>query len=388
LYRETNVTEPAHPRTIIPIQILRAVAALAIVVLHVGFYLAPLTDPANSLPDFSVGDAGIDLFFVISGFVMVYASEHLFAQPNGPLIFFTHRLIRIVPLYWIVTTLYLAISLTVPDFLKNYPAAVVAASYFFVPVPRPDGTMQPIVGLGWTLNYEMLFYLIFALAVCAPRRVGAIGAALVLLVIVILGRLCHPLPATLDFWSDPILIEFVFGMLIGLCYREGLKLPQSLALTLIAGGFLLFFIDWHVAGLTHRAVIWGIPASLVVAGASLGRFSAAGLMWRPLVIIGNASYALYLLHVIPVRSIIFFARRADIDLSRIPWVYFAVSVFSAVALAIAVHYLFERPVTQALRRRAVFGRLPKPRHVVDFRNDRRASAVPLAIPTGQDKLSP
>ncbi len=93
-------------RTSVPvasIQILRAVAALAVVALHVGHEGATRLGPRNPLPDFSVGAAGVDLFFVISGFIMVYASDTLFARAGAPATFFTRRLARIVPLYWAAT---------------------------------------------------------------------------------------------------------------------------------------------------------------------------------------------------------------------------------------------------------------------------------------------
>ena len=99
------------------------------------------------------------MFFVISGFVMVHASEPLFGRADGPRLFWLRRLIRIAPLYWAVTSLYLVLTLLLPDMAtSHYSPGLIAASYLFFPFPREDGTMQPVVGLGWTLNYEMFFY--------------------------------------------------------------------------------------------------------------------------------------------------------------------------------------------------------------------------------------
>lgn len=134
---------------------------------------------------------GVQLFFVISGFVMVYATEPLFGTRRGPFVFLERRIVRIVPLYWVVTTFYLALTLVFAKFDKGYPASFVVASYLFIPLARPDGTIEPLVGQGWSLNYEMLFYAVFALTVIHSRRVSAIVVTVTLLTAVVVGELFH-----------------------------------------------------------------------------------------------------------------------------------------------------------------------------------------------------
>jgi peptidoglycan/LPS O-acetylase OafA/YrhL len=116
-------------QTVLSIQALRAVAAIAVLVPHITSDFARYLNQPDTFPAFAIGGAGVDLFFVISGFVMVYASERLFQRDRGSLIFITHRIIRIVPLYWLVTTLYLIVSFALPDFAKNYPLAFLIGSY-------------------------------------------------------------------------------------------------------------------------------------------------------------------------------------------------------------------------------------------------------------------
>ena len=157
-------------QSIVAIQVLRALAATAVVCAHFQMDLGRLLNARDALPDLTLGHAGVDLFFVISGFVMVYASEPMFGRAGGSWQFMTRRLIRIVPVYWLASTLYLVMALAIPVFEKSYSTASVVASYLFIPWPRLDGIMQPLVGQGWTLNYEMFFYAIFAMAVSAPRR--------------------------------------------------------------------------------------------------------------------------------------------------------------------------------------------------------------------------
>ncbi len=349
-------------QTVYSIQTLRAVAALAVLFPHISFDFGRFIGPPNALPGFDLGIAGVDLFFVISGFVMVYASEPLYAQPKGPAIFFSHRLIRIVPLYWLVTSFYLIISIALPSLVESYPATFVIGSYLFIPVARPDGVMEPLVGQGWTLVFEMEFYLIFALAVTVPRRPAVMMSSLVLISIVIIGRVLPSLPPSVVRWSDPILIEFIFGMLIGLAYREGMKLPKPLALTIIGVGGLLLIATQHITDEGLRSFTFGIPAALIVTGSSLGRFALASPLWRPLLLVGDASYALYLLHPIPARFFVLASRWIGISLGRFPWSFFVVSVMAAIALAIAVHYLIERPLTAFLRSRLSLADASAQRH--------------------------
>src|SRR5215467_252489 len=143
------------------IQVLRALAAVLVTICHAQAEIAKIGGLASAWPPAALANLagfGVDLFFVISGFIMVYSTDQLFGTAHGPMEFLKRRLLRIVPLYWIVTSLYLALTLLIPEFAKGYPAGFLIASYLFIPAARPDGVIEPLVGQGWTLNYEMLFY--------------------------------------------------------------------------------------------------------------------------------------------------------------------------------------------------------------------------------------
>lgn len=338
-------------KTIVSIQVLRALAAIAVAIAHFEFDLTRTLGGPVGLPSMRAGDAGVDLFFVISGFVMVYATGPYFARAGGPSTFFVHRLIRIVPIYWFVTIIYIVLAAAVPVFGKSYSIEFAAASFFFVPFARPGGVVQPLVGQGWTLNYEMFFYVIFAFAVIGTRRTAVFAASCALIVIVVAGKLVAPLPLAFAFWSDPIIIEFVFGMLIALIYVEGVRLPKIVSLGFIIAGPLLILALWSYLSADPglRLVSWGVPAALLVAGSTLGSFSPSGWAWRGLAMIGDASYALYLFHSFPIRAVIHLARAGGFDLAAIAWPLLMISVSSAVGLALAIHYAIERPVTKALR---------------------------------------
>jgi peptidoglycan/LPS O-acetylase OafA/YrhL len=349
---------PHELEPIIAIQVLRALAAIAVIFTHFQFDLGRMLNAGNALPNLSLGAAGVDLFFVISGFVMVYASGPMFGRPGGPTRFLTRRLIRIVPLYWLATTLYLVLAFAIPAFEKSYSLVSVIGSYLFIPLPRLDGVMQPVVGQGWTLNYEMFFYAVFAATVFAPRRIAVALASAVLITAVVAGKLLAPTSPTLAFWLDPIVLEFVFGMAIGLAYREGVRLPQPVAILAILAGFLLFLVMPRY--IDSRLISLGLPAAIVVAGAAFGEFSLRSAAWGPLATVGDASYAVYLFHLFPVRAVLMLGAAAGFDIAGNPWPYLAAAVIGAIALGLVIYYLFERPVTGALRRQLLPASTLKP----------------------------
>jgi exopolysaccharide production protein ExoZ len=337
------------------IQVLRAVAVLVVTICHAQYEVSRIGKLPSVMPSAALENLagfGVQLFFVISGFVMVYATEPLFGTKRGPLIFLYRRLVRIVPLYWIVTTFYLALTLLVGGFNKGYPASFVIASYLFVPAARPDGVIEPLVGQGWSLNYEMLFYFVFALTVFNARRISVSIVTAILIAAVVIGQMTH-LPFVISVWTAPLLLYFVFGMWIGLAYREGVTLTPIQGLALIGTGCILLFIQtcWTPQSSVFGFICWMIPV-LIVAGSSLPRMSLSGPFWAPMLVVGAASYALYLFHAVPIRGVLYLARWDGFDIGHAPGTYLCTTVVSSIALAIAMYYQVERPMMSALRRRS------------------------------------
>lgn len=323
---------------------------------HDGATVAARTGRAFAESPLLPWGAGVDIFFVISGFIMVHASERLFGAEGGSRAFLARRVARIVPLYWGATTLFLAVALLAPGLLNREVTALwpVVASYLFIPFERPDGLVQPVYALGWTLNYEMFFYAVFALAVAMTRRAAVAAVALGFGALAALGAALAPLPQPLAFWTDPIILEFVLGMLIAEARASGLRLPGAARVLMAAAGVALLAVDLTGVGVP-RFLAHGGPAALLVAAAALGTGAAspapAGPWLRLGTALGDASYALYLIHPFVIRAGRELVLRTGLAEAIGPWGY----VFLVTALAAAVSYpvyrWFERPVTDALRRR-------------------------------------
>ena len=345
------------------VQVLRALAALLVAIHHAQHEAAALAErtgaafvPSRLLP----WAAGVDVFFVISGFIIVHAAAPLYGREGGRRVFLAHRLARVVPLYWLVTGLYLAVVLARPGLVAAEGApgpAYVAASFLFWPALRPDGTAQPLYGLGWTLEFEMAFYALFALFLGLGRRAAVAAVAGALGALVLLRALVPGLPMPLAFWSEPVILEFAFGAGLGLARAEGLRLSGVVrAACALAGLLLLALVARSIGepGGFARPLTQGLPAALLVAAAALGPSRPAGEAPSRLLLglsaVGDASYALYLIHPFVLRA----AREALLRSGAASllgpeaclWLMLALTV----PAALAVHRLIERPMTRRARR--------------------------------------
>ncbi len=355
------------------VQAMRALAALMVAVHHTRHELAALGLAGGAAPALPWW-AGVDVFFVISGFIMVHATGPAYDGPGGRARFLAHRIARVVPLYWLVTLAFAAIALAVPRVLGDGGAALtpesVAASLLFWPMARPDGSVLPLYGLGWTLNYEMFFYAVFALGLGRGRgaTVALAGAALGGLVLA--GLLAGPLPLPFGFWADPIVLEFLFGAGLGLLRGTGFRLGGAGRIALaLAGVAALAMLATGEPG-PLRPFLAGVPASLLVAAAALGRGEGArrppAPLVAPLAVLGDASYALYLVHPFALRAIREGVARLGLGPTLGAAGTGALMLAASVAAALLVYRLVERPLTRRLRA------------VLDGTGRRKACAPPRA----------
>lgn len=285
------------------IQWMRALAALLVVVDHGLYTLIDKAgaDPASSALAAYLGGTGVKIFFVISGFVMIVSSTRAFGTGAAAL-FIRRRLTRIAPLYWLTTAVY-AIKLWLAGEPATWPNLL--RSLFFVPYLNAGGELQPVYGLGWTLNYETFFYLVFAVGLVGSLRATWLVTAAVLGSLVLFGLGMHAVPAGLGgqavyFWSRPIMLFFVAGM----------ALPFAAQWLQRAGHAPR--LDFRTAALATLALVGAavaiglrvdsFPMLLVlVAGAvlvaSMATVSASDRWFAPLATaLGDASYSIYLTH--------------------------------------------------------------------------------------------
>ncbi|MBB3949642.1 peptidoglycan/LPS O-acetylase OafA/YrhL [Aureimonas jatrophae] len=335
------------------IQAVRAAAALMVVAAHVKIaieielFRIPIPDlPLSPFPLV----AGVDVFFVVSGFVMAYASGSLFGQQGAWKRFLWRRLVRIVPLYWLITIALLALMFAIRSPILDHTTAwQIAASFLFVPALNPDGFPVPLLDVGWTLNYEMAFYVVFALFIGWRRPLALAATACALLLLVAIRPFVDPSATALRFWSDPIVIEFLGGILLQLLVRRGLILSPWTRLLMI-GTAVVILATFPALDQPWRWLQWGGPALLVVAAAVCGPV-AFGRWTTTVERLGDLSYALYLVHFFAIRAVAQVARHLEWTAAPTTVGAFAIAT-TAIALLLAwvLHVGFERPVLQRLRR--------------------------------------
>jgi exopolysaccharide production protein ExoZ len=313
-------------RTIVSVQALRAVAAMAVVLCHFNqVYLMVGGRPDAAILLFPLS-SGVDLFFVISGFIMVYSSETLFGSPMAWRTFLGRRLLRIVPLYWITT------AIAIPLMSLPFDWVTLTESLFFIPHRIPNDTIVPLHGVGWTLNFEMFFYAVFASFIWLARRAAITSICVALCTIAICGYYFSPHAVPFSYWSDPIILEFVFGMGIAILHRTGLQLPGWLRILLIVFGSLaVWFSAQHMPPSGLRFLLWGIPSAMVFAGTVLGRQPDFGRFAGFIKLMGDSSYALYLIH--PLVGAIILLNAQILGRLFPPPLMYVVGIIFSVALA-------------------------------------------------------
>lgn len=334
------------------IQALRFFAAFLVVLTHSTFYASERLLPGTGF--WAEGATGVNIFFVISGFVMVVSTTALQGRADGWKIFIWRRLIRIVPMYWIATTLKLIVLVLVPSAVlhSQFNIVHILSSYLFIPTTNVEGVFKPFLAVGWTLYFEMFFYALFALALYLRGNLYYfVGGVLAVFASLSMLRTVDSPAGTMFF--DPIVLQFFFGMLVAA------TVSRAAALRLVATRYPILPAVFSVCGalllLAPFQVYWlpdafrtGVPATMVVLGVVLLEPHLKGRLPKALLVLGDASYVLYLFHplIAPVIPTV---------LQRIGVQNLSVCVVLSAAVAICVgtliHLFLERPLTRQLRSR-------------------------------------
>jgi exopolysaccharide production protein ExoZ len=348
------VTELTSTPAIQPIQFLRAIAALMVVWHHAREQLPSLKllFPAES------GNSGVDLFFVISGFIMVVTTAK---KPVSAWFFLLRRIVRVVPLYWLLTLSVVALGVVAPQLLRStdISAPHVVQSLLFIPHPSPShsGTLWPLLVPGWTLNYEMFFYLLFALTLLIDLRFRFKALAVLLVALVVCGQLFELSSAPALFtYTNPLLLEFLVGAVLGQLCGTGryIRSAWGVALCMLIGFALLF---WRSAPYAPVAQIVG--SGLVVAGALSPRLRE----WRnrPMLALGDASYSIYLTHLFALGLLRWVWTQLALPQTGLAygWLFMLAAIVFASLVGCLVHRALEQPLTSGLSRR-LFRQMPRP----------------------------
>lgn len=283
------------------IQCLRAAAALLVVLHHAidcqekyGRGKLPVLSGFRS-------DFAIDLLFVVSGLVIVLVSDGRGGGWRGAAEFLRKRLARIIPTYWFFTTLMVGLALVLPqafDRLRLDPLHTLQ-SYLFWPATNFQGKALPLLAVGWTLQYEMYFYLVLAGLLLAAPRLLVPGLTAVFGASVAAGLLYPQDAASLRLMTSPLLLDVLIGAWLARWHLRGLKASRPVGTALFVSGIgALLTLGTLGTELESSRVLWfGLPSAAVAWGLLSLEQSGLRAFPRALVRVGDTSYSLYLGHV-------------------------------------------------------------------------------------------
>jgi exopolysaccharide production protein ExoZ len=338
---------------LLSIQYLRGLAALTVLVSHTLQW--PLAEMTQGL--LRSGRLGVEVFFVISGFIITHvAGDGAFDRVN----FLSRRAWRIVPLYWGATLAVTVLALALPSlFRTTHPTMMgVAESLFFIP---SESAKAPLLGVGWTLDYEIFFYLVFA---CFSNLVSETRTILVcglMAGLMLIGQMTPHETAFEYFYTSPSLLGFALGCVLAQAHRHGViarlaRLPAALMIGAALALSGLFFLipaadEAGRAPFTYHLAM--SAAAIAIVGGGLALESArAPKPIKVLHYLGDASYSIYLFHLFAVGAGWAIAHRLWPDSTPEYALVALATGCGALVTGLVAHHLIERPILKLQKFRA------------------------------------
>ena len=284
-------------KTLLNIQGLRGIAVLLVVLTHILPSERKYSISETILPYWlDIGASGVDLFFVISGFVMVFITNQSFQSTSFINRFIFRRFARIYPLYWFYSFIVLIVWINFPHMVNNSQNNQANILESFLLLPQ---NINPLLMVGWTLIYEIYFYIIFALLMFLPRK-NLFEYLLIWIFLIFLASFFTGYSNSYyEYYLGPMVVEFILGCILGILFLDGKKLGNPITIGIIG------IISWFIGHLLlypegrgwERVIIYGIPALMITYSAiSLEKDGNLLPLW--LRKIGDASYSIYLSHVL------------------------------------------------------------------------------------------
>ncbi len=336
------------------VQYMRAIAALFVVINHAASKGAQYTSTSSEW--FVIGEAGVDLFFIISGYIMCHTVD---SKNISFVSFISARIKRIIPLYWVLTTLALIVYLLFPDKVNSAGGGTnIIHSYTLFPVEE-----NYLISNGWTLSYEFFFYLLFAFGLSFTANIRFSIPVILIAMLVSLGNFSgigSSNSIIFNFITNPLLLEFSFGIIVYYVFKK-YKLHSIRGLTLIIISILLFSLVSIYQPDNSRVINYGIPALLLFIGmiALEPQFkripeNKPATLFK---MIGDSSYSLYLSH--PFALVISSTILNKLGLSEFSYLYILLLVVSSIIAGHLCYLLLEKNLAKLVNIQSIPAPLPK-----------------------------
>ena len=330
---------------LIGIQLGRAVAAILVVLYHGGRMLPQYLGNIGLAKYFTFGNAGVDFFFVLSGFIIFYVHQQDINNPARLGRYVFRRITRIYPIYWVVTLLAMMLLVAKGNWADVAPLRVIT-SFLLIRTESP-----PIVGVAWTLCHEVMFYAVFALLIYS-RRIGLYAIAL-WTAVVGFGLFVPHAEMPLHFIENPYHIEFVLGALAAYLARaRPVRIAPALAGLGIAA-FLVVGLKFNDLAIAHEFVgrlMFGLSSMLIVYGLAVWESGDDVQYPRWAAYLGAASYSIYLVHTFLIGVVGKFASKIAAPGSAPNLIYVMIAM-TAVMAGCTLYQFVERPLQAMVRRK-------------------------------------
>lgn len=356
------------------IQIMRCIAATVVVLAHSGWTAYGVSHQVTNL-----GGIGVDIFFIVSGFIMPYVVfGGLYHDKSTVVIssgsFFIKRLTRILPLYFLSTVAVLILSAFVSiclhpdvDLAYMYNPGKFSFSWFLKSLTFTHWHSPPLLAIGWTLQLEFVFYTFFAAVIAIKHiKIDLIEIIFGLFVLVsnilvnaeVTRGLVSYMPFLLVF-SQPMMIEFLFGMILYRLYSSNIVLPTKLSILILIVALPVFaylsLTDFFgylnlMSSSVSRILLWGGTAFFIVwAALSLEKLFVLNRFTQKLLLLGDASYSLYLVHWLTIPFITFVFARYNLYTSVNMYIFLMLNFLICQKIALLVHIKIEKPMNKFIR---------------------------------------
>lgn len=294
---------PPQNKNLQLIQLLRGIASLLVVLLHCSRNSLETLHRDFCANFFLFGGAGVDIFFVLSGFIITYTSFKFIGKANYSGFFIRRRIVRIYPTYWIIISLFLLLQVLLPSFYRthfSFDLNNILSTYLLLP------GHEMVNGVSWTLSYEIFFYLLFSLCFFIPQKKWSFYTATLYAVIIILlpvlGYDFENNNKWLSLVTYPMNVEFFMGIIAAVLIP---KISSQTAVPFIIGGCIIFLmnavfsnLNFHLLPNTfNRVIFFGIPSFFIITGLVKYELINKIRVHNIFLLLGEASYSLYLIHL-------------------------------------------------------------------------------------------
>ena len=337
---------------------MRALASVLVVLYHITSNNADKNQFSFLGGIFEFGGAGVDIFFVISGFIITYTNKLSIQNKKNASVFLERRFLRIYPIYWVIISGFLLVAYSMPQYYNmafDYSISNVSGTYLLLP------GHQMVNGVSWTLSFELYFYLIFILVFFIRNKSFLWGlAGIYLLTIFTLPLFTDPatLSAPIHLAFHPMIIEFFLGIVIALPVK---KTPRNTAKYSMLTGIVLFITGAYLYNMQvivfppsyaefTRVLLFGLPSFFMMLGIVMLDLKNNPSVNKYVVLLGEASYTLYLIHLPIVAAVVKLTIMAGIKNSLMLHAIFIALTIIVCMVSIITYLYIEKPMISMLKR--------------------------------------